>query len=124
MIVPRNYLYKDTIFFKNNYFCTQNKIYMITPKIQGHLITDIYRLSKEDDLLSLFANSDASDENKSLVSLLLQALAGDRGKANKILADCIQSGKDLIAYYPAIDHKKPKGTLLGTIYDGALYLSE
>lgn len=96
---------------------------MRIPKIQNKLITEISQLSKEYDLLTLFAESDANNEEKSLVSLLLQAFAGDREKANNTLAECLQKNKELIAYYPAIDPIEPHGTLLGTILDGALYLS-
>lgn len=90
---------------------------MRIPKIDGHNITD----APKNYLLELFLNSDASDEEKSLVNLLSYA-APTQQKAIEILNECLLDGKELVAYYPKSDRKEPKGELIGDILDGSLWL--
>lgn len=94
---------------------------MNVPKIGNRLITDIYEQKQSLDLFQLYSRSDASDNDKSLVSLLDYA-AGDTDSAKEILLRCFNERKHLLAYYPALDRKEPSGELVGTILDGSLWI--
>lgn len=94
---------------------------MKIPKIHDHLITDIYGKSKDIDLLQLFLESTADEQEKSLVGLLLYA-TDDQAKAQEILLRCFYENKNLQTFYPAIDSTEPHGELIGTILDGSLWL--
>lgn len=95
---------------------------MKEPKIDGTLISEIYKYSKEKSLVELFCLSDADDEEKSLVKLLPTATAWDFKRADDILSECIGSGRMLQAHYYAINEREPKGELVGSITDGSLWV--
>lgn len=71
-------------------------------------------------LLDYYTYENGESELFDLVPLLPLA-TGSRSEALKIL-EKIRKGAKLVAYYPAEGGEQPKGELLGTIYDGALYL--
>lgn len=111
-----------SILMVNVLFATKIKKIMKEPKIDGTPITEIAKYSKNESLVELFHNSDASDEDKQLVQLLPMACAWDFNEADKILSDSFMNDKSLVSYYPSVDKEEPNGKLIGSIMDGSLWL--
>jgi hypothetical protein len=93
---------------------------MYRPKIESPIGTFYVTDFSDNDLREAYMNSDASPEDKGMVILIR---TGSTKRDNKFLRMALQEGADLVAVYPGLKEKAPKGAIrICEIMDGELYL--